>query len=397
MVQHSSRFVRRLILSVLFLAGGGLLSTAALSQTLPHLRTTMVARNTLQPSPCFEFACFNRSSYDANTLAAIGAQLPAVYVFRRISAGPWYEQAVLQNRSTLPTGYTAAGYRYPIAVVGDDILVTAYQTGESVPTTCATHVFGRTDTRWQVKQVINVCASLFAKDGNRVLFGTAGQMPIYARGSNGLFAEESRVFPPSADFFNTEKSLALHAWTVVVGKPGVNAGAGAAYVFQRRSGQWLLMETLTPDGAGADTRFGAAVGVYEYNIAVSAPGAINPSGIGRGLIYMYTGVNDTWFVSQELAEPPGTDNTFGIALALRGRRLVVSSMNPYPFAEGPSGYLFERGLSESAWVARASLAGNGLSIDLSGSTAMIDSKGLRFGTFPTVVNLPALREPDIAP
>lgn len=392
MVQrHSSWLLGRLILL------GLLLSPAAWSQTLPQLRTTFVARNSLQPDPCFEFACFNRSSYDANTLAAIGATFPAAYVFRRISAGPWYEHVVLQNRSTLPAGYTSAGYRYPIAVVGNDIVVTAYQSGESVPTTCATHVFGLTDTGWRLKQVINVCAGLFAKDGNRLLFGTAGPMPIYARGSDGLFAEESRVFPPSTGFFNTQKSLALHAWTVVVGKPGENSGTGAAYVFQRRSGQWLLMETLTPPGAGANTRFGEAVGVYDYNVAISAPGAINPSGVGRGLIYLYTGVNDTWFVSQEIAEPPGTDNTFGTALSLRGRRLVVSSDNSYPFAPGPYGYLFERGLRESAWVARASLEGKGLSIDLSGSTAMIDSEGLRFGTFPTVVNLPALREPDVAP
>jgi hypothetical protein len=389
--QHASWLVGRLILLCLFL------SPAALSQTLPHLRTTMVARNTLQPDPCFEFACFNRSSYDANTLAAIGATFPAVYLFRRISAGPWYEHAVLQNRSALATGYTAAGYRYPIAVVGDDILVTAFQSGPEVPTTCTTHVFGRNDTRWQVKQVINVCASSFAKDGSRVLFGTAGPMPIYSRGSDGLYAEESRVFPPSTGFFNTEKSLALHAWTVVVGKPGDNSGAGAAYMFQRRSGEWVLMETLRPEGAGADTRFGEAVGVYEYNVAISAPGAINPSGVGRGLIYMYTGVNDTWFVSQEIAEPPGTDNTFGTALVLRGRRLVVSSDNSYPYAQGPFGYLFERGLRESTWVARASLAGRALSIDLSGNTTMMDSEGLRFGTFPTVVNLPALREPDVAP
>lgn len=382
---------------VSFLTAGAICAPAANSQTLPQLRTTYVARNTLQPSPCFEFACFDRSSYDANTLAAIGATFPAVYVFRRISAGPWYQHVVLQNRSPLPPGYTAAGYRYPIAVVGNDILMTAYQTGPSVPATCATYVYSHTDTGWQRRQTINACADQFAKDGNRVLFGTTGEMPIYARGANGLFAEESRVLPPGAGFFNAEKSLALHAWTVVVGKPGENSGVGAAHIFQRREGEWQLMETLAPEGAGANTRFGHAVGVYEYNVAVGAPGAVNSSGEGRGLIYMYTGVNDTWFVSQEIAEPPGTDNTFGTALTLRGRRLVVSAENSYPFAQGPFGYLFERGLRESAWIARASLAGSGFSIDLSGNTAMIDGKGLRFGSFPTVVNLPALIEPDVAP
>jgi hypothetical protein len=391
MPKHGSWLAGRLI----FLAT--LLAPAAFSQTLPYLRTTMVARNVLEPSPCFEFACFDRSSYDANTLAAIGAQFPAVYLFRRISAGPWYEHAVIQNRSVLPTGYTTAGYRAPIAVIGDDILVTAYQSGPSVPTTCATHVFGRNGTRWQVKQIINACVSSFAKDGTRVLFGTAGTLPIYARGSNGLYAVESSVIPPSTGFFNAERALALHAWTVVVGKPNDNSGAGAAYIFQRRGSQWELTETLTPEGAGATTRFGAAVGVYDYNVAIGATGAVNSSGVGSGLVYMYTGVNDTWFLSQEIAEPPGTDNRFGSALTLRGRRLVVSSENSYPYAQGPFGYLFERGLRESAWVARAAMAGNGLSIDLSGNTAMVDSEGLRFGTFPTVVNLPALREPDVAP
>jgi hypothetical protein len=398
MVQYKSRFTGGLTVLVLSFAASLFLSTAAISQTLPHLRTTFVARNTLQPDPCFEFACFNRSAYDRNTLAAIGAGYPAVYVFLRISAGPWYEQAVLQNRSTLLPGYTAAGYRYPVEVIGDDILATAYQTGAGLPDTCATHVFGRTDTRWQVKQVIDVCPTSFARDGNRVLIGTAASMPIYARGSNGLFAEESRVFPPSPGFFaDARKVLALNAWTVVVGKPLVNSETGAAYIFQRRSGAWQLLKTLTPEGGGTYTHFGAAVDVYEYNVAIGAPGAINPSGMGRGLVYMYTGVNDTWFMSQQIAEPLESYNDFGAALALRGRRLVVSTGSPNPLAGDLRGYLFERGLRESAWDARASLAGNGFTVDLSGSTVMIDNKGLRIGSFPTVVNLPALREPDVAP
>jgi hypothetical protein len=112
---------------------------------------------------------------------------------------------------------------------------------------------------------------------------------------------------------------------------------------------------------------------------------------------MYTGVGENWAISQEIAEPVSAETQFGTALALRGRRLVVNSRAYYPFYEGPEGYLFERGLRESAWVARATLAGDGLGIELSGNTVMVDLVGLRFGTFPTIVNLPALREPDVAP
>lgn len=397
MVQPSPRFAVRVTFTLLFLAGGLLVSIAAFSQTLPNIRTVFVPRNPLPPDPCFEFFCFNRASFDRSTLAAVGATFPAVYVFRRLSSGPWYAQTVLRNRTALPPGYDTVGYRFPIVVVGDDVFATAFQSGPSVPTTCATHVHGRTGTTWQLKQVINTCASQFAKDGSRVLFGTGAQLPIYVRGANGLYTEESRVLPPSDGFFNGELSLALNNWTVVVGKPAVNSETGAAYIFQRRSGQWTLTETLVPEGAGANTRFGHVVAAYEYNVAIGAPGAVNPSGVGSGLVYMYTGVGEEWAVSQEIAEPPGTDSNFGTALALRDRRLVVSSDNPYPFFEGPSGYLFERGLSESAWVARGTMAGHGKSVELSGNIAMVDREGLRGGTFPAIVDLPALREPDVAP
>jgi len=395
MVQQQRRFDARLLFIGLFLTSSWFVAAAAFSQALPHLRTVMGADNRLEPSPCFEFACFNRSAYDANTLAAIGAQLPNVYVFLRIPAGPWYEQMVLRNRSALPGGYDTAGYRWPVAVVGDDVFATAYQSGPAVPTTCATHVWGRTGYRWQIKQVINTCAGVFAKDGPRILFVTGAASPIYVRGADGLYTQQSVLIPPAG--VRASGAAALHNWTVVIGESSANSGTGAAHVYQYIDSAWVLTKSLVPDAGGAGTAFGTAVGVYDYNIAVGAPGAINPSGVGRGLVYLYTGVGENWSISQEIAEPPGTNSSFGTALALRGRRLVVSARNGYPYFQGPSGYLFERGVRESAWVARATLAGGGLGIFLSGNTAMVDSEGLRFGTYPSVVNLPALLEPDLMP
>jgi hypothetical protein len=374
--------------------------TPAEAQTLPHLRTTFVPRLLPEPNDCYMFSCFDRASYDGTTLAAIGTIEPIVHVYRRIPAGPWGAQGTFRNKTALPPGYDRAGYRYPLAVIGDDIVVTAFRSGPGVPELCETRVFGRIDTLWRIKQTINACAEQFAKDGNRILLSAGNSLTIYARGADGMFAQESRIVAPSEALFDGEKSLALHGWTVVVGKPGHNADTGAAYIFQRRNGTWSLARTLLPDGAGA-ARFGHAVGVYEYNVAVSAPRAIPPSGNGTGLIYIYTGVNDDWSLSQQIAEGVTTEypvgNTFGVALNLRGQRLVISTTSPFDSGLGPPSYLFERGMRESDWVARATLAGNGVSIDLSGNTAMVDRRGPRGGTFPTVVNLPALREPEVAP
>ena len=392
---HSPGAIFKLMVVLLLVSGFG----SAVAQTLPNIRTTFVAR-LAEPNDCTQLSCFGPPSYDGSTLAVIGAIESDVHVYRRIPAGPWYAQAILRNRSVLPPGYTAAGYREPIAVVGDDILVTAFQYGSNVPTTCQTHVFGRNDTRWSVKQVIDRCANIVAKDGNRVLFDTVSQLTIYVRGSDGLFTEESRLLPPSEGFFAGERSLALHGWTVVVGKPAENSQTGAAYIFQRRNGEWALTKTLLPEGEGAIMRFGQSVGVYEYNVAVGAPGGVPPSGVGQGMVYMYTGLADDWFVSQGIAEPNAVQfpygNVFGAALAFRGRRLIVSTFAPRA-PDGPPAYLYERGMREAAWVPRATLAGDALRMDLSGNTVMLDRRDVRTASHPTVVVLPALREPDVAP
>jgi hypothetical protein len=60
--------------------------------------------------------------------------------------------------------------------------------------------------------------------------------------------------------------------------------------------------------------------------------------------------------------------------------------------------LYERGLQDPDWLPRATMAGSGLSVSLSGSTAFVDALAERenvdFGSAPTIVNLPALLEPD---
>lgn len=395
----SRRLLKRVVGSMavwLLAAGVG----SAVAQTLPNIRTTFVPRLPA-PNECYQFSCFGPSSYDGSTLGATGATEPVVHVYRRIPAGPWYAQAILRNRSVLPPGYTTAGYRGPIAVVGDDIVVTAFQYGPTVPEICQTVVLGRNDTRWSVKQVIDRCADSMVKDGSRVLIDTVSQFTIYVRGSDGLFTEESRVLPPSAGFFAGERSLALHAWTVVVGKPAQNGETGAVHIFQRRGAEWSLTQTLLPEAGGANMRFGQSVGVWEYNVAVSAPGALPPSGVGRGMVYMYTGLDHDWFVSQSIAEPNAVEypygNVFGTALGLRGRRLIVSTYSPFVTSNGPPSYLYERGVREAAWVARATLVGDAQHIDLFGNTAMIERRDVRTGSHPTVVVLPALREPDVAP
>jgi hypothetical protein len=401
MVNHRPRFAARLSFVALFLTGSLLASTAAVSQTLPNLRTTFVARSPGEPNPCGPVACFERAAYDRNMLAAIGNTFPAVYVYARIPAGPWYKLATLQNRRPLQPGYTAAGYKYPVAVMGDDIVVTALQSGPGLTPACETHVLARTGTgtAWTLKQVIPVCAAHFATDNNRLWFGTAtGPMPIYLRDSVGVFAAESSITPPSNVGFIGTVSLALHNWTAVIGTPTYPIQAGAAHIYQRRGGEWTLTTSLVGHAApvGSNQAFGASVAASDFTVAIGAPGAPVAGG-KRGMVYIFTGVHDNWFISQEIFQPGNGEYNFGTKLALQGRRLLISSSSSAPNTLAP-GYLYERGLQDPDWFARATMAGSGLSVSLSGSTAFVDvlaeRENVDFGSAPTIVNLPALLEPD---
>lgn len=402
MVPPSSRFAARLTFIVLLLMGSLPTATTAVAQTLPNLRTTFVARNPGEPNPCGSVACFERAAYDRNMLAAIGNTFPAVYVYARITAGPWYKLATLQNKRPLRPGYTTAGYQYPIVVMGDDIVVTAFQNGPGVTPACETHVLARTGvgTAWALKQVIPVCAAHFAKDNHRLWFGTAiGPMPIYLRDGAGVFAEESAIAPPANLGFIGTVSLALHNWTAVIGTPTYPIQAGAAHIYQRRGGEWSLTTSLTGHTApvGSDQAFGASVVASDFTVAIGAPGAPVAGG-SRGMVYVFTGVNDNWFISQEIFQPGSGEYNFGTKLALQGRRLLISSSSSAPNTLAP-GYLYERGLQDPDWLPRATMAGSGLSVSLSGGTAFVDAvaeiEGGDFGTTPTIVNLPALLEADV--
>lgn len=86
MTQHSSCLAARLLFVKQLLVGVALMATAVRAQALPHLRTTFVPRLRPEPNDCYQFSCFNRASYDGNTLAAIGALEPVAHVYLRIPA-----------------------------------------------------------------------------------------------------------------------------------------------------------------------------------------------------------------------------------------------------------------------------------------------------------------------
>lgn len=383
--------MKRLMMSLLAIAC--LTATAAWSQTLPELRTTFVPRDTGQPSPCFQSTCFLTAAYDGNTLAAHGYNDSNVYIYRRLSSGPWYRHATLRNR-------------FLLASVKDEILVAGR-------TACSTDVFALSGSQWVVKQTLPACGEYVVQDYNRVLFadtGSARDWIVYARRDDGVWVEQSRFSPQVLVPLHQAISIAMHGWTIAVGQPVASNELGRVHIFQHRSGEWGLAKTIEADPSLFGGMFGWTVAVDEFDVAISAP--LLSAGPGRqGKVFIYSGIGENWFVRQELTEPAGasTNKIFGTAMTLKDRRLIVSAAAPQVATTGPYTYLFERGLTDPDWKPRAQFAArNGAqqptpSIYLSGNTAMINVEATELdppghnGVIPSVVNLPALLEADVAP
>jgi hypothetical protein len=389
MVPSSPRLAGRLISLVLLMFATSL----AWSQTLPTLRTTFVPRDTGDPSPCFQTTCFSWAAYGSNTLAAQGYNGSSLYIYRRLSSGPWYRHATLRNR-------------FLTAVVNDEILVGS-------GTGCSTDVLALSESRWVIKQRIPACGTYIVQDYNRILFVDTRSFRdwvIYMRRADGVYVEESRLNPQLLVPLHEAMSVAMHGWTIVVGQPVASNEIGRAHIFQRRGGEWSLAKTLVADPALFGGMFGWTVAVGEFDVAISAP-VLSAGPNRQGKVFIYSGFGENWFVRQELTEPAGasTNKIFGTAMTLKGRRLIVSADAPQVSTTGPYTYLYERGVTDPDWKPRAQFAAkNGAqrpmpSIFLSGNTAMINVPATELdppdhdGVIPAVVNLPALLDPEIAP
>ena len=105
---------------------------------------------------------------------------------------------------------------------------------------------------------------------------------------------------------------------MVVGAP--TEGTGAVYVYRRTGGDWALEERLGWSGAGAATRFGAAVATNGRDIVVGVPGA----GSGTGAVVVFAGSGSGWAEAAVLQPEELADGAaFGTSLDVEGGLLAV--------------------------------------------------------------------------
>lgn len=358
------------------------------------------------PYPCFEFACFNGSDLDGDTLAAVGATYPGIYMYVRDRSGTWALQTVLSHpRPSVydppreqppyqPGSYELDYFARSLALSGDELLASGLYVDETTNTLEShVYVFRRRGSRWTHVQTLVNSGSVAALDRGTALLRGADGVRVYERGWDGNYhLQDVLPAPDGGAGSGFGAVVSLDRDRALVGAPLDDGGVGAAYVFERRRFDWQLSQKITPTDVLPNTGFGSALAISRDRIAIGAPAAPGTDPLRPGQVQLYVRRGQRWVPAQLIANPilasdDSDPRSFGNVLDLEGRRLLVSGDSAYPYAQDWWNYLFELQGIRFRPIAALS-AGRADLVRLSGDLALVDSKGLRYGSFPQVFELP---------
>jgi hypothetical protein len=157
------------------------------------------------------------------------------------------------------------------------------------------------------------------------MFDGQSWMALSAKRDADLFPISRMPNDPTNDkaFGN---SVAISGDYAIVGGEGDSAAKGAAYIFFRNQGSWIMQAKLIADDGNFNDFFGASVDISgDYAIV----GAFNHSvgannGQGAGYIFFRTGTS--WIQQAKISASDGTTfDNFGISVGISGDYAIVGA------------------------------------------------------------------------
>ena len=212
---------------------------------------------------------------------------------------------------------------------------------------------------------------------------------VFRNRSPQLGTGQTRLIPldtmATNDQFGHSVSISGTGVYAIVGVPGRDAGAGAAYIFTRVAGIWSQQVKLTASDASFSDRFG-------YSVAMSGDGAYviigaighDAEAVDSGVIYIFSRSGSTW---TEQIKFKASDAVGNQSL---GRSVAISWNGAYAIAGAPGDngfagavYIFTR--SGTDWSLQQKVPspdpggfdqfGVSVSISGDGNTAIVGSYG----------------------
>jgi hypothetical protein len=329
----------------------------------------------------------------------------AVYVYTKPATG--WQDATETARLTPSTPATQGEFGTGLSMQGDTILVGQHQPG---PGGGAAYVFVEPPGGWanatETAKLLALNPVAAANHGWRVwLDGDtalvaayaatvggdpfAGQVFIYHKPASGWVngATEDGVLTASDSQAGLRfgQSLALDGDTLVVGAPGKDSNAGAAYVFVRPATGWATgteIAQLTASDRATDASMGYQFIAIDGNLIVAgAAGATIGGNVAQGAAYVFQRPASGWTSGTELQKLTALEgeanNLFGYGVAVSGTTVVVGAVG----ATGGKTYVFEILSLTDVSPAFGPLAG--------GNTITLTGTGFPPGATVTIGGVPA--------
>jgi hypothetical protein len=273
---------------------------------------------------------------EVGDLAAAGA----VYVYRK-DMDEW----TLEQKITSPEPENEDNFGRALAVQGDVLVVTARKENLGANDVGAAYVYLRQDGAWAhattltaddatpggyFGQSVAVQGDLIAVGARNADPNAAGAVYVF-EGSLDDWTEVQKIAPfdgEADDQFGF--AVDLQGSTLAVGArradlPGAN-NAGAAYVYAREGGVFVLEAQLLADDPGAGAQFGQSIAIAGNTVVVGANRADVGEDQDQGAVYLFRRTGGEWPAAGIITAPDGeAGDEFGYSLDAFGDRLVTGA------------------------------------------------------------------------
>ena len=279
-------------------------------------------------------------------------QSGAVYVFQKVN-GAWIQQAELHSPTPAPTNGNF-GIDQTVGISGNTIVVGDFG-GPALNPIVGVDVFTRTAGSWQNTATLQVpddfsfVVSSVAIDGNTVVagstnsdgagvpFGGAGAAYVFAL-KNGQWIKQATLAatdPSSGGQFGFSVSVKNRVIAVgAIRQPGTTVFSGAAYVFTGEEGVWVQKAKLQGNDSADFDQFGNSVSVSGETVLVGADQHSVGADMGAGAAYVFTGELGQWKLVAEVSASDVPGGTFAQSVAIQNSTLIIGAPFQNPAPEG---------------------------------------------------------------
>lgn len=286
-----------------------------------------------------------------------------------------------------------------VALDGATAIVGAHYDGAVGPLSGAAYVLERGAAGWG--EVVKLLpAEIIANDRFGFAVGLSGDIAIvgaryrsdfgYGSGAAYVFergtgdwsklAKLANPEPAIGDFFG--HAVAIAGTTVAIGAPnddGADFDTGSVFVFVKVGANWTFKQKLTSTSSAVDDRFGYAVAADGNTIMVGATGS-DDLGEKTGAVHVFVRTGGVFHETEVLIpSSAASGDAFGSTIALAGGRAVIASV----FGDGTGvAYVYERqGAAGAPWLEVAALRpADGAADDYFGQALALDGDWVLAGS-----------------